>query len=63
MRRALRRASRAGIFIILYRFETVEMRFENENFLKVLIYLSLGKVKYFCELIFVLILQKSLKYC
>ena len=63
MRRALRRASRAGIFIILYPFETVEMRFENENFLKVLIYLSLGKVKYFCELIFVLILQKSLKYC
>ena len=63
MRRALTRASRAGIFIILHRFETVEMRFENENFLKVLIYLSSGKVKYFCELNFVFILQKSLKYC
>ena len=38
MCQALTQASRAGIFIILYRFETVEMRFENANFLKVLIY-------------------------
>ena len=37
------------------------MRFENENFLKVLtcIYLSSGKSHYFCELIFVLIFQSK----
>ena len=40
-----------------------QLRFENEILLKVLIYSFAGEVKYFCELIFGLILEKSLKHC